>query len=183
MFKLNLGSLPEWFSAGSLLLALWIFAQDRRNQARRQVDQVGVWYEILSVTQGAEPTVTVDIVARNASQLPVQVYWVRYQLSGWWKAASPKETAGRPRRIDRWEWPGDIPPGGGEWRKTVQHTFGPGPADKPLSVLCRIAGVWVIDNAGRGWLVTGEGRAKHPLDLVERMRSLWSRTSRHRPES
>lgn len=160
MFEVKLGSVPEWFGAASLLLAFWIFATDRRNRARRQVDQVGVWYENLHVTQGTAPKVTLDIVARNASLLPVRLTGVTYALTG-----ESKDDTGRSRRLRPIHasvnpHPSTLPPGGGESRTPVEHPLEAESAGGRIWTTCQIDRVTVVDNAGRQWLVTARGRAK-----------------------
>jgi hypothetical protein len=160
MFHWDLGSVPEWFGGVSLLLAFAVFANDRRNQARAQVDLVAVWYEEPGWTTDTEPAITVTIVARNASLLPVKINSISYKLwTTWNDPRKPADTFQRGPVI----WmlaPGQLPPGA-DWRHLVEHDLiGPAPRVGPLRVTCMIQDVSVTDNAGRTWAVTGKGRAR-----------------------
>jgi hypothetical protein len=45
-FHLDLGDVPSWIGAGSLLLAFRIFLKDRSRSDRTQVDALGIWGDI-----------------------------------------------------------------------------------------------------------------------------------------
>jgi hypothetical protein len=162
MFHWQFGSVPEWFGGASLLLAFWIFAKDRQNQARAQVNRVAVWYDNPSLTQGTEPTFTVEIIARNASVLPVMISQVEYSISIWWPGP-PKGGAVnmmRGQRITGYCHPGTLPPGGADWHETVKKEVNL--EHDQSAVTFDIDLVSIRDNSGRTWDVTGRGLPRRP---------------------
>jgi hypothetical protein len=100
-----------------------------------------------------------EIVARNASALPVRLRAVDYTLTG-----SLTDDKGRSRKLhrirDRVEpHPSMLSPGGGS-RMPVEHPLEAESAGKQSWATCQIDRVTVVDNAGRQWVVAGRGRAK-----------------------
>lgn len=180
MFELNLGTVPEWFAGASLLLAFWIFANDRRNRTHAQVDQVGVWYENPSLTPRAELpaatyTAAMEIVARNSSLLPVTIRIVQYSLSIWYGLGE--------ERVSRHLIPlAVLAPEGGEWRETVQHEIDLPIPGEGARVTCRIDEVRITDNAGRKWVVTRSGGTRRAgAQSVFHVWAGWLRRMTRRP--
>jgi len=89
MFRVDLGTVPSWFAAGSLLLAFQLFLRDRRNADRAQVDLIGAWG-----TTAYQPRLpndpsrvveaTVQPYVRNASELPIEVKRLAYEVHTTW---------------------------------------------------------------------------------------------------
>jgi hypothetical protein len=86
--KLDWGSVPAWACAVSLLLAYRIFARDRTAADRAQVDTVGVWWEIerpLAMLDAPRVNVVkIRWLARNASDLPVELTNVAWEIDTKW---------------------------------------------------------------------------------------------------
>ncbi len=87
--RLDWGNVPAWVGAISLLLAFRIFLRDRATADRAQVDKIGVWWEIdrpLALhNQPRIETVKVRLLARNGSDLPVELRYVAWEIdTQWW---------------------------------------------------------------------------------------------------
>jgi hypothetical protein len=86
------GNVPSWLGAGSLLLAFGIFIRDRWNTDRAQVDRVGVWFTEtyerrwpgLGQDQARVEEATIEVHVRNASDLPVNVVRLAYEVRASW---------------------------------------------------------------------------------------------------
>jgi hypothetical protein len=89
MFHLDWGNVPSWLGAGSLLLAVVVFLQDRRSADRGQVDLIGAWgttaYECRAPN---DPELVVKATIhphiRNASQLPIEVKQLALEVHTTW---------------------------------------------------------------------------------------------------
>jgi hypothetical protein len=92
MPHVDLGTVPAWLGAGSLLLAFVIFFRDRGNGDRAQVDRVGVWFTEayerrfpgLAKDEARVEEATVEVHVRNASDLPVEVVQLAYEVRTSW---------------------------------------------------------------------------------------------------
>jgi hypothetical protein len=82
------GSLPAWAGAASLLLALWIVYRDHKNAERAQVDLVGAWAEIEHHPRSPDEAASVRLYIRNASQLPIEVVQLAFEVHGRWRVPS-----------------------------------------------------------------------------------------------
>lgn len=86
------GNVPAWLGAGSLLLAFMIFIRDRRNSDRTQIDRVGVWFTEtyerrmpgVGEDQGRVEEADIQVHLRNASDLPVDVAQLAYEVRTSW---------------------------------------------------------------------------------------------------
>lgn len=169
-FHLDLGSVPEWFGALSLLLAFAVFGHDRRNQSRAQVHQVGVWHEGVKCTINDPATVTLEFAGRNASVLPVWIKGFEYVLKLTWVSDRGGVTTEVVTTARRWKqvnasWlikPADT------LSMPYDHEFPvPAGADRISIVTCWLLETTIRDNAGRTWAVTSEGRTRgqHRWDI------------------
>lgn len=189
--KLDWGSVPAWLGAGSLILAFVVFARDRGNAERTQVDLVGAWTTVVWAMSEPHQTPRVEegmVTAhlRNASQLPVRVRQLAYRIeTSWWV---PDPTAQGPSDPNSWTaTPGTesqmffidnvrLPPQETlrpECQVNVAH-MAPDVASHLVftdGILAHIEWILIVDNAGRRWVVRPErgGRAK---------RQRWRRRSR-----
>jgi hypothetical protein len=92
MPHVDLGTIPSWLGAGSLLLAFVIFTRDRGNTDRAQVDRIGVWFTEtyerrfpgVGEDQSRVEEATIEVHVRNASDLPVQVVQLAYEVRTKW---------------------------------------------------------------------------------------------------
>jgi len=94
----DLGSLPAWLGAFSLLLAYRIFRNDRTNAERAQVDLIGAWAEPASTWREISAyEVRTQPYIRNSSELPVEVKMLAYEIHTTWLVGDVHiETAGSP---------------------------------------------------------------------------------------
>jgi hypothetical protein len=182
---LNLGAVPEWFGGLSLLLAFAVFGTDRRNQARAQVDQVGIWVEAWEVPPEDLPeeavTVVTEVKAVNASTLPVRIRRIEYELELTWVTITgdfvplTSEVAIEMHRA-KFISPGSLVKPGEDYSNPLPHDFEkPAGADRIGTINAGISLAVIADNAGRTWAVTGKGRAKrwrdwHNLRIARRTR-------------
>jgi hypothetical protein len=92
----DLGTVPSWLGAGSLLLAFVIFFRDRGNSDRTQVDRLGTWFTEkyerrvpgLSKDQGRVEEAAIEVHVRNASDLPLHVVQLAYEVRTAWMILS-----------------------------------------------------------------------------------------------
>jgi len=192
----NWGDVPGWLGAASLVLAFVIFNRDRQNAARSQVDKIGIWATSAdrafyderghpkqrptgAVTDRELFLVTVTLQLRNASDLPVRIEYVGYELHSEWMVWTLAENGsregervpGRPMKMDISRVA--VPP---EETRTFEGladlvhsapgdvwavTHGPH-VDLPTLDLYRtevvVHDAVIVDNAGRRWFVQ-PGRA------------------------
>jgi hypothetical protein len=91
-FHPDLGNVPSWIGAGSLLLAFRIFLRDRSRSDRAQVDAVGIWDEIEreAVLPGKPriDDIKVQIHIRNATDVPIDVPSVAFTFETIWVVPS-----------------------------------------------------------------------------------------------
>jgi hypothetical protein len=166
------GNVPAWLGAGSLLLAYRVFLRDRANVDRAQVDRVGVWgtatYELKPPWEKERvETGEVRLFIRNATDLPVEIRQVSYEVHTTWSVPDLDQCT-NPDEPDIWSMePGTRPeryfvdtirvaP-----QETWEHPFpvnfahlAPDGASQPAmfhGVTCEISWVLVADNAGRRW--------------------------------
>jgi hypothetical protein len=171
-FHPDLGNIPSWIGAGSLLLAFRIFLRDRSRLDRIQVDAVGIWGDIQrnSISPGGPriDDIKVRVNIRNATELPVEVHLVAFTFQTRWIVPYPESLPdptvlvwqGVPGKADvmRFIGPTGIAPQKtweSQWVTiNLTHTA---PADNatlaPFSdgLKCVIAYALVVDNAGRRW--------------------------------
>ena len=172
------GSVPAWLGAGSLLLAYRVFLRDRANAERAQVDRVGVWgvagYERRSPTDAARvETGEVRLYVKNATDLPIEVRQVAYEIHTNWMAPDltqlpPTAPGEDPKPPHVWlEEAGTRPQQyfverirvapQETWEHQTEINFAhmaPNGASQPAlfhGVVCQISWVLVVDNAGRRW--------------------------------
>lgn len=170
-FHPDLGSIPAWIGAGSLLLAFRIFLRDRSKSERAQVEAVGVWADIKRepISPRSSPGLAeaeVRIRIKNGSDLPIEVSLLFFTFNTLWGIplhgeASPfsarRFVPGKPDAI-RHMGPGVIAPQetwDSEWFwVNLAHTASSNDvAELAISnegVKC-IVHCLVIDNAGRRW--------------------------------
>jgi hypothetical protein len=177
----DLGTVPSWLGAGSLLLAFVIFFRDRRNSDRAQPDRLGIWftekYEMRMPAAGTDQSrveeAEIEVHVRNASDLPIDVIQLAYEVRTAWmvphEPADPVSAyAVTPSSDGVQQFLNDlrVPPG-----ETLDMSF---PvnfahlAPDGAVQLSPIRGVtaaanWllVIDNVGRRWVVQPRrGRAR-----------------------
>jgi len=191
----DLGTVPAWLGAGSLLLAFVIFSRDRGNTARAQVDRVGVWFTEtyerrfpgVGPDQGRVEEATIAVHVRNASDLPVQVVQLAYEVRTRWMVPvlpeSPvpahEETAGDGcvrQFLDDFR----VPPGETLDMPSpvnVAHLAPEGAVQLALFRGVTGAASWllVVDNVGRRWIVRPrKGRARR-LRWYRRREEYWPR--------
>jgi hypothetical protein len=166
----NLGSVPDWFGGISLLLAFAIFAGDRRTRDRAQVDQVGLWFDNPGWTLGAAPEITANLTIRNTSQLPVTINEVAYEITPTWMGIPDGRggirSAEAPPMVGSRGFSAPLPPGENwpiEIKVSPHNGFG---ASGLGQVRCTVAEAQLIDNAGRTWLVRGNGHPARPYTWV-----------------
>jgi len=86
---LDWGNVPSWASAGSLIVAVGVFARDRRRHQRRQVDEVAVWGSLEKLDfnpriDDIDPLYCeINFGAKNASKLPVHNVQVNFTVVTW----------------------------------------------------------------------------------------------------
>jgi len=175
-------------TALSLTLAFTIFVRDRRNDDRQQADLVGIWAtpRFDHVAPWKRPRiddVTIDLIVRNASELPVEVVQVACNISTRWAvpdyASWRKDDEGQPTFPGVWSIkegisddrfyiePGRVPPQN-SWTHSgefnIEHIAPQNDCQLDLirGVTCNVSWALVVDNAGRRWeLRPGRGgRAK-----------------------
>jgi hypothetical protein len=172
------GSVPGWLGALSLILAFVIFRRDRQNADRSQVDLVGAWGEATygrrapdTKTPIQDLTATVHMHMRNASDLPVIVKQLAYEVHTRWAV---KESDYSWKIVDAAEpiraFVYDIQLAPDETKDltpsehNVAHLTptGANQLDMINGVTVRAAWLLVIDTAGRRWVVEPHksGRAK-----------------------
>jgi hypothetical protein len=181
MFHVDWGNVPAWLTAGSLSLAFWIFIRDRRNTDRAQVDRVGVWftetYEWRMPGVGEDQTrveeADIQVHVRNASDLPVDVVQLAYEVrTSWMVPVEPQipvpahvETAGE-GSVQQLLNDFRVPPGETldlPSRVNVAHLAPDGAVQlSPIhGVTAAASWLLLIDNVGRRWVVRPRaGRAK-----------------------
>jgi hypothetical protein len=163
----DLGTAPGWLGAGSLILAFVIFLRDRRNGERSQVDLVGAWGEARYLRVSPDKAdivdpVTIQMHLRNASELPVIVKLLAYEVHTRWAVRESEYSwevidAAEPSRAfvpDVQLAPGetkDIPPH--RLDVTDHAPKGSNQLDIVNGVTVRVAWLLLIDNAGRRWVV------------------------------
>jgi hypothetical protein len=189
---LDWGSVPAWFGAISLVLAFVIFARDRAKSERSQVDLIGVWgeptWDMPEMTRNPAKRVqggTIQLFARNASQLPVEIAYIAFELHTAWMV--PVE---RPDDLQVWEGKPGTEPGKafiGPVRIAPDKTWEGQPQEFDLAhtaphpeaqlwmlvggITCRIRFVLVLDNAGRRWETRpGAGRRARRIRWYSRRR-------------
>jgi hypothetical protein len=203
---LDLGTVPAWLGAGSLFLAYRVFLHDRTNLDRSQVDRVGAWWETRhyrgfpgvedDVANSEKNIVDVTIFVRNASDLPVEMSQIGYDIETTWLISegrlaysespgikpyrafvrrtllAPQSTKEIPGKFDV----SDLAPEGGVQLSPIEGAS------------IRIRWLLVIDTAGRRWILKpGSGeRARQarwymqpeeyqPRDWFPTRRSKWWR--------
>lgn len=170
-FHPDLGNVPSWIGAGSLLLAFRIFLRDRSRSDRAHVDKVGIWGDIeRGVVLPGGPRnddVKVQIHIRNATELPIEVHQVAFTFHTRWgiPVGDAPEPIVRVRQyvpgkadVMRFMGPVGIAPQTtweGQWTPVnLTHTA---PADDAElyffsdGVKCVITYALITDNAGRRW--------------------------------
>jgi hypothetical protein len=187
--RLKFGTVPGWLAAGSLWLAFKVFRRDRENTERAQVDLMGAWGAAWYVpaAENQENPLTpqdagVKVWIRNASELPIEVAQLAYEVHTTWMVP---ETKGVPQHdcgcepfgvskpvsgrkpLRKFVPPFRVPPQETvthESRDNVDHTVPTPDAQRdPInSPKCVINWLLLIDNAGRKWeVMPGKGgRAK-----------------------
>jgi hypothetical protein len=172
MFHLELGTLPEWFGGISLMLAFAVFARDRGNQTRAQVNRVGIWPADSRLPNYEDnefvPHIEVVISARNASELPVEVIGVKYVLVVNPPTQERLSRLGGPdgtelfsyaEFVQRQPETGDVPPG--ETKQFIWwHPVYPSTEGAIEATYTSIVYAHIKDNAGRQWITGLPGTAK-----------------------
>jgi hypothetical protein len=183
------------WAAGSLLLAFVIFLRDRRNAERAQVELIGAWgegeYEIKPPGGGDVLQATIYTHLRNASELPVVVKQLAYNVHTRWSV----EDHGRPSKllqvykpVDATEphraFVYDVRLAPGETKDLTPHEvnlehLAPGGSrqlDMVGGVRVQVAWLLVIDTAGHRWVIEPHkgGRAK-------KVRWWWRRSDEFMP--
>jgi hypothetical protein len=176
----DLGSLPAWLGAFSLLLAYRIFRNDRTNAERAQVDLIGAWAEPASSWADARRyEVRTQPYIRNASELPVEAKMLAYEIHTTWLVGDAHiEAAGSPV-VKQFLYDISIPP-----QRTWDNAGTPAPANvahtapegglglSPVRpIWCEVSWLLVIDNAGRKWeLRPAKGRRAKRIRWYHRPR-------------
>jgi hypothetical protein len=189
----DLGSLPAWLGAFSLLLAYRIFRIDRTNAERAQVDLIGAWatptYDRRWLKETAEgrnvggQEVSVQPYIRNASELPVEIRTLAYEIHTTWLVQTDGGMAYEP--VDgspvvkqflydvgvapqqTWDNAGTASPA------NVAHTAPEGGLQLSIvrGVWCEVSWLLVVDNAGRRWeLRPAKGRRARRIRWYHRPR-------------
>jgi hypothetical protein len=171
-FHPDMGTVPAWLGAGSLLLAFRIFLRDRSRSDRAQVDGVGVW-GVIQRGGGDRPgrtlhdEVKVRIVIRNATDLPIEVHQVAFTFQTKWVVAptdvddiAVRALGGTTGKTDmlRFMGPTGIAPRettDGSWVTVNLARLAPVDGAR-LSIYsdgvkCVIMHALIVDNAGRRW--------------------------------
>src|SRR5262245_25668658 len=117
MARVDLGNVPEWLAAGSLILAFVIFGLDRRNRSRAQVDALGVWTSVSYAAQspptppGPVGEVSTTVYARNSASVPIRVLQLACVVRTVWMVADPTSSTAGPQGLATWRpKPGLDPP-------------------------------------------------------------------------
>jgi hypothetical protein len=186
MFHVDLGNVPSWLAAGSLSIAFAILVRDRRNADREQVDRVGIWF---TETYDRRPPgadrveeAAVEVRLRNASDLPVEVVKLAYEVRTRWLVPAGELayifTDGSAPLVQLLENV-RIPPGetlSAPSPVNVAHLAPEGAVQiAPIGgVTCAVDWFFVIDNAGRRW------RARPRRERAKRWR-WYRRPGEHQP--
>ncbi|WP_125592358.1 hypothetical protein [Amycolatopsis balhimycina] len=198
--RLNWGNVPAWAGALSLILAFRIFLRDRKNSDRRHVDQLGIWFtsEYKPVAPWrVDPVEDVRVVAhvRNASETPIEVAKLAYEVSTEWSVADRTQWT-PPTEYEEFEgpgvwtpepglnpaklFPGDfvVPPGETLDIPVVLSVRNMVPVDAlQLSffggVKCRTLWVLAIDNSGRRWRLNPSQGLARPIGRLTRRRDFY----------
>ena len=171
-FHPDMGNVPSWIGAGSLLLAFRIFLRDRGRSDRAQVDAVGIWGDIEreAVLPGKprNDDIKVQIHIRNATNLPIEVHLVAFNFQTKWIVPSfsdelghePNVREGASGKTDVMRFMGPVgiaPQKTWEGQRITVNLTHTAPADSASldftsdGVKCVIAYALIIDNAGRRW--------------------------------
>jgi hypothetical protein len=174
------GTVPSWFTVGSLLLALRIVLRDRKSSERAQVHSLGIWSEIDGTPSLPGGTRNDQIMFRflfkNSSELPLEVAQVAWSFNTVWGIREPDLVA-----CDNHEVKASIEvrryvPGKKDTRRYLTEMQIPPGQEKPTSwwpiilaetapeddaILSFLSGgikevidyMLVIDNSGRRWKV------------------------------
>jgi hypothetical protein len=96
LMHLDMGSVPAWAGAGSLLLTIWILVRDRKQRRRAQVEELGIWGTAEAESHSKPPSwaktdhpeplhlLHPRIFALNASNLPVSIAAIEYAVRYKW---------------------------------------------------------------------------------------------------
>ena len=159
------GTVPGWLGAGSLILAFVIFRRDRRNAERSQVDLVGAWgegaYELVKPGEGEDSKATISMHLRNASELPVVVRQLAYEVHWRWllrvkeHPVAPVHDEGDAAKRGFFE---DVQLAPGETKDLTSRAFdlsrrGSRKVVPFGGVTVQVSWLLMIDNAGRRWVV------------------------------
>lgn len=157
------GNVPAYFGGLSLLLALRIFQRERTAKERSQVEQVGIWVSVRLSREHHFPSVFLTSHIKNASNLPVTVHYIHYEIITEWSKRVGEETLHVTRGKRTSEvgvGVGLVPPGSQEDHGegiglgVDDHSPGPGyEPDSPRPARAIIRYALVTDNAGRRWSV------------------------------
>jgi hypothetical protein len=173
------GSLPAWASALSLFLAFLIFWRDRSNAERAQVDLVGAWAKIEHYPRSPDELAGVRLYVKNASQLPIEVVQLAFEVQGRWRVRSGERSwrlvPGLKSRLWFKENLGVAPEE--TWNSSLDANIADtipeegARLDQLESVRCVIRWLLVIDSAGRRWrLEPGKGRRAKRITRYSRPR-------------
>jgi hypothetical protein len=193
--RLDLGSVPAWAGALSLLLAFRIFLLDRTKKDRAQVDAVGIWWEVRRqhhfMDQPRVESLETRMLARNGSDLPVELTYVAWEVETRWIVPDVEQdfisredpwypgvwsVATAAQRARLFTGPIQIPPGTtieGPWRvHNIAHLAPEGAVQLEFTsegVRCILRWALITDNSGRRW------QTRHQAGRPARRIRSWSR--------
>lgn len=163
------GSVPGYFGALSVILALWIILRDRWSRDREQVDHIAVWPTIayerqMPVLQQGETRIEegqFDTFIHNTSHLPVRVIQIAWTVeTRWMRPVGELVFEPVPGTDVRRSFSGDpfwLPPSdeplAGSTTVNVAHLAPDGAVTLDLinGITARPDWVLVVDNGGRAW--------------------------------
>lgn len=181
---LDMGTVPAWLGAFSIVIAFSVFMRDRNERDRAQVERVGIWttaeYERkLPWSEDRVETGKITFFARNSTDLPVELIRVAYEIRTRWDVPDVQPDADEEHPEPR-AWtvtPGVTtqmifsermqisPQDTLNWSSEVNFAhMAPESASQPAmfhGLDCRVKWALVIDNAGRRWEVT-PSRGRRP---------------------
>lgn len=164
---LDWGTVPAWFGGISFLLALRIFAKDRRASDREQINQLGVWPDTTSAPH-SEECGRYFLIVKNASNLPLRVTEIRTATYPRWVKDVPEESIptaavqrvqpGETPRIDTTHF-GIIPPEEEKRSEQLPHFGEIRPKEEGWRLgewshlRAEVRHILAVDNANRRWII------------------------------
>jgi hypothetical protein len=163
----ELAAVGDFLAGLSLFLALWIFLRDRRASDRAQVDELAAWGEAFSMRTAEQPfKVGTRVLLRNASNLPVEIVQVVFDVRSRWLVPDHAQLDKRVPAYKQVEAPRRsmsfggirVPPGDRHEQSDSLDLSDVMPLESgglsPVrGIMCEVRIILLIDNAGRRWRI------------------------------